>query len=210
MRTFTAAELADQEKRYRTTFINSISGFKSAQLLGTISSEGKANLAIFNSIFHVGANPPYLGLVVRPDGPEHDTLKNILSSGFYTLNNIRKEYYKRAHQTSARYASGQSEFEACGLEELYIDDFPTPFVQAASVRIGLKLKEVLPVQSNGTQIVIGEIVLIQLEENCLAADGYVDLEAAGSITVAGLDSYHRTDRIARLAYAKVDQEPKEL
>jgi flavin reductase (DIM6/NTAB) family NADH-FMN oxidoreductase RutF len=202
MITFTSQELAEQEKRYRTNFINSLSGFKSLQLLGTTNTDGLPNLAVFNSIFHVGANPPYIGLVVRPDGPEHDTLKNIVSKGFYTLNNVCKEFYQQAHQTSARYASGESEFTACGLTEEHITDFPVPFVKESSIQIGLKLTEVIPVKTNGTTIVIGEVVLIRINEVYILEDGTIDLEAAGSLTVAGLDSYHRTQKIGRLAYAK--------
>jgi flavin reductase (DIM6/NTAB) family NADH-FMN oxidoreductase RutF len=210
MITFSSQELAEQEKRYRTNFINSLSGFKSLQLLGTTNADGLTNLAVFNSIFHVGANPPYLGLVVRPDGPEHDTLKNIVSKGFYTLNNVCEEFYQQAHQTSARYVSGESEFTACGLQEEYIGDFSVPFVKESSIQIGLKLKETLSVASNGTTIIIGEVVLIRMNEAYILEDGTIDLEAAGSLTVAGLDSYHRTQKIGRLAYAKLGIAPKEL
>jgi flavin reductase (DIM6/NTAB) family NADH-FMN oxidoreductase RutF len=210
MITFTSQELAEQEKRYRTNFINSLSGFKSLQLLGTTNADGLPNLAVFNSIFHVGANPPYIGLVVRPDGPEHDTLKNIVSRGFYTLNNVCEEFYQQAHQTSARYVSGESEFTACGLQEEYIGDFSVPFVKESSIQIGLKLRETLSVASNGTTIIIGEVVLIRMNEAYILEDGTIDLEAAGSLTVAGLDSYHRTQKIGRLAYAKPGIAPKEL
>ena len=210
MKSFTSKELAEQEKRYRTYFINSLSGFKSLQLLGSINQDGHANLAVFNSIFHVGANPPYIGLVVRPKGPEHDTLKNIVSKGFYTLNNVCEEFYQKAHQTSARYASGESEFTACGLQEDYTDDFPVPFVKESTIQIGLKLKETHLVASNGTTIVIGEVVLIRLNETYILEDGTVDVEAAGSLTVAGLDSYHRTQKIGRLAYAKPHVETKKI
>ena len=210
MRTFSSKELAEQDKRYRTNFINSLSGFKSLQLLGSINQEGQSNLAVFNSIFHVGANPPYIGLVVRPDGPEHDTLKNILGHEHYTLNNVKEEFYQQAHQTSARYASGESEFKACGFKEEYIGDFSVPFVKESSIQIGLKLKELIPVKTNGTTIVIGEVVLIRINETYILEDGTVDLEAAGSITVAGLDSYHRTEKIGRLAYAKPHVEAKKI
>jgi len=210
MRIFTAADIAAQEKRFRTTFINSLSGFKSVQLLGSISPDGKPNLAIFNSIFHVGAHPPLLGHIIRPKGPEHDTIENILKTGYYTLNNIQENYYKQAHQTSARYLSGESEFEACGFEAEMIGNFPVPFVKEASIKIGLKLREALPLTVNDTKVIIGEIELIQLDESLIGEDGYVDLETAGSITCAGLDSYHRTQKIGRLAYAKPGQEPREL
>lgn len=210
MKTFTSADIAAQDKRFRTTFINSLSGFKSAQLLGSISPVGKPNLAIFNSIFHVGAHPPLLGLIIRPKGPEHDTLENIKQTGYYTLSNISEDYYKQAHQTSARYLSGESEFEAVGLTPEMIGDFPVPFVKEASIKLGLKLREALPLTVNATTVIIGEIELIQIDDALIGEDGYVDLEKAGSITCAGLDSYHRTQKIGRLAYAKPGLEPKEL
>lgn len=210
MKIFTSADIAGQDKRFRTTFINSLSGFKSVQLLGSISPEGKPNLAIFNSIFHVGAHPPLLGHIIRPKGPEHDTLENIIQTAYYTLNNVQEATYKQAHQTSARYLSGESEFEACGLEAEQIAGFPVPFVKAASIQIGLRLREVVPLTVNDTKVIIGEIELIRLDEKLIGSDGYVDLEAAGSITCAGLDSYHRTEKIGRLAYAKPGVETKEL
>jgi hypothetical protein len=36
----------------------------------------------------------------------------------------------------------------------------------------------------------------------LCPDGFVDIEKAGSIAGAGLDSYHTTKRLERLSYAK--------
>lgn len=73
------------DKRYRTTLINSVSSYKSLQLVGTVSKSGNTNLALFNSIFRVGASPALIGMVVRPDEQEHDTLNNISSRGVYTL-----------------------------------------------------------------------------------------------------------------------------
>ena len=45
-----------------------------------------------------------------------------------------------------------------------------------------------------------------VEPQWVAEDGYVDIEAAGSVAVSGLDSYHSSNRLARFGYAKVDQE----
>jgi flavin reductase (DIM6/NTAB) family NADH-FMN oxidoreductase RutF len=91
-----------------------------------------------------------------------------------------------------------------------IGNFPVPFVKEASIKIGLKLREALPLTVNDTKVIIGEIELIQLDESLIGEDVYVDLEKAGSITCTGLDSYHRTQKIGRLAYAKPGQEPREL
>ncbi|WP_026904094.1 flavin reductase family protein [Pedobacter glucosidilyticus] len=211
MKHLTLAQITELPSRYRTTFMNSISGFKSLQMVATKSNNtGVTNIALFNSIFHIGANPPYIGMVLRPDGPEHETLKNISESGFYTLNNVKEEFYKAAHQTSARYKAGESEFAACGFQEEYLEGFDAPFVKESSVKLGLKLKEIIPVALNGTRIVIGEVQHVLVDENLILADGYVNLAATNTVTVAGLDAYHSTQLLARLSYAQPEKHPEEI
>jgi flavin reductase (DIM6/NTAB) family NADH-FMN oxidoreductase RutF len=195
-------DISELEQRYRANFINSIEGFKALNLVGTINKEGITNLAPFNSIFHVGANPPLVGMVSRPDSVDRHTLENIKSSGQFTLNHVNESIYKLAHQTSARYAAHVSEFYAVGLIPQYISGFAAPFVKESNIKIGLELREIMPIELNGTIIVIGEIVQIELENNLIADDGFVDIQQHGSITVAGLDAYYTTSLLERLPYAK--------
>ncbi|MCU0451440.1 MAG: flavin reductase [Bernardetiaceae bacterium] len=197
-----AADLAQMEKQFRTNFVNSLSGFKSVNLVGTISSAGVTNLAIFSQVFHVGANPALLGLLVRPDSVRRDTLANLLATGYFTLNHIRPEFYQAAHQTSARYEG--SEFEAAGLAPEFTALHPAPYVAQAHVKLGLQFRERVDLAINGTVLVVGEVVEARVRQDCIATDGWVDLEKAGSITCSGLDSYHTTQALGRLAYAKPD------
>lgn len=190
------------EQRYRATFINSLGGFKSVSLVGTKNKAGKTNLAIFNSIFHLGANPPLVGMVVRPDSVERHSYENILETGFYTLNHLNQSIFINAHQTSARYKREESEFEKCKLTETYLNNFKAPYVKESSVKVGLLLRDTKRIELNDTIIVIGEIKQVHLEESIISPDGFIDLEAAGSITCSGLDSYHKTERMGRLSYAK--------
>ena len=74
------------EVRYRATLINSLTGVRPAVLVGTRSGSGNNNLAIFNSLVHIGADPPLNGLLFRPATVERHTLNNILETGNYTLN----------------------------------------------------------------------------------------------------------------------------
>jgi flavin reductase (DIM6/NTAB) family NADH-FMN oxidoreductase RutF len=203
MTIITTEEIKVMEKYYRTMLINSLPGYRSLHMIGTISADGITNLGLFNSVFHIGANPPFLGMVVRPDTPDHDTLANILAMGQYTLNNVLPEWYQQAHQTSASYPSGNSEFDILGFKKQYINNFKPPFVQQSTIKIGLELRESFDIELNGTTIVIGEIVNIQTAESVIQADGYVDHTAAGTVTIAGLDSYFSTQPIGRLKYAKV-------
>ena len=193
------------EKRFRANLINSIGGFKSVCLVGTQDIDTKTNLAIFNSIVHIGAHPPLVGIIVRPDSVERHTLTNILTTKYYTLNHINESIYKQAHQTSARYPKDTSEFEAAQLTPEYKNDFFAPYVKESSIQIGLELKEQINISLNNTILLIGEIQDIYVPSTSIVEDGFIDLEKAGSITCSGLDSYHITQRIARLCYAKPDK-----
>ena len=128
------------EKRYRAALINSVTGFKPANLVGTTDPDGNSNLAIMSSVVHLGSHPPLLGLVVRPNPVDRHTLDNILETGCYTINHVSETFIAEAHQTAARYPKDVSEFEATGLSEHYAGAFPAPFVDQANVRLGMKLQ----------------------------------------------------------------------
>lgn len=198
------------EKLYRIALVNSLSGFKSANLIGTVSSEGKTNLAIFNSVIHVGANPPLLGFLMRPVSVERHTYINIKETNYFTINHIHKEIFKQAHQTSARYDKKTSEFEACNLTPEYTETIKVPYVKESKIKIGLKFLEDQEIKSNKTIFIVGEILEIILPDEVVVEDGFVDIEKAGTVAISGLDSYHETKRIARLSYAKPGIESKEL
>jgi len=198
----TEIDLLQMEQRYRANFINSLTGFKSVSLIGTIANNRQKNLAIFNSIVHLGAHPPLLGMVIRPDSVDRHTLQNILETGYYTINHVREEMIEKAHQTAARYPKSISEFDAVGLEDEVINNFPAPFVQEASIKIGVEFKEKVPLTINGTIFVIGEIKQVSLPQEVVQSDGFVDLVKAGTITNSGLDSYHLVLGGDRLPYAK--------
>lgn len=203
-------EIEQLEKQKRVHLINSLGGFKSVALVGTADKNKNTNLSIFSSFFHIGANPPLIGMIFRPSPPERDTMKNILETGFYTINHINEMIYKQAHQTSARYESEVSEFQVTKLKPEYKNDFFAPFVAESNIKMGVEFKEKLDIAINNTTMIIGEIVQIYLPENCLNEDGFIDIEKANTITCSGLDSYHKTIQLDRLSYAKPDKEISSL
>ncbi|MBC7758238.1 MAG: flavin reductase [Phormidesmis sp. FL-bin-119] len=194
--------IASMEKFYRINLINSIAGYKSLNLLGTISSDGITNLSIVSSAFHLGSNPPLLGIVLRPEREHNDTLSNIRDTLHYTLNNVRPEWLNQAHQTSASYPSRVSEFDQCGFTKEYVPAFKAPFVQQSSIRIGLEVREMIDMEINGTTIVIGEVIHILTDSGVIGEDGFTDHEKAESIVVNGLDAYYLPKFKVRLPYAK--------
>jgi flavin reductase (DIM6/NTAB) family NADH-FMN oxidoreductase RutF len=203
--TLSKNDLQAMEQRERTRLVNSLSGFKSANLIGSCDSQGVANLAVISSVVHLGSHPPLFGFIVRPCKRRRHTLDNILETKQFTINSISADFFKKAHQTSARYPKEVSEFESVGLTPYYDDDFSAPFVLESALKIGLELKEHIQIESNHTQMLIGEVVTLHAPKNAFMPDGYLDLEALDTVTISGLDSYHVTQRLRRLSYAKPDE-----
>lgn len=209
---FSSDDMEALATRQRANLINCITGFKPALLLGTVNTGGHTNLAMFNNVFHIGASPPLLGLIVRPrpEGTERHSLDNLLETEHYTLNHVHHDMLPAAHQTSARYPREQSEFAASGLSALYQPGFPAPFVAEARIRMGLRLVEHQELSVNHTQLVIGELEVLNCPDDILRDDGSVDLAAAGSVASCGLDSYHSVAEGQRYAYAKANLAPRRL
>ena len=199
---FLTEDILSMEGLFRRNFVNSLTGFKSVALIGTVSGRGDHNLAIFSQIIHVGASPPYLGVLFRPHTVTRNTFENIMESGSFTINHILPEFVLAAHQTSARYTG--SEFEATGLTPEFSTHLKAPYVRESIIKMGLELVEVQKIKANDTELVIGAVREVMIPANVIGKDGFIDLEAAGTITCSGLDSYHSANKIVRLSYAKPD------
>jgi flavin reductase (DIM6/NTAB) family NADH-FMN oxidoreductase RutF len=195
-------QLSMKPDRYQTHLINSLSGFKSANLIGTVDDQGQANLAIFSSVTHIGASPALVGLIIRPHSVARHTLENIKQIKQYTINQVSEAFYIQAHQTSARSLREYNEFKETGLTEYYIEGILAPFVKQSQLKYALTLREIIPISINNTQLVIGEVTDVICVEQAIKSDGYIDVESLNTVSVSGLDSYHLSTRLSRLSYAK--------
>lgn len=211
---FNRNDIDNMDQRFRNHFINSLSGYKSANLIGTQDIEGNTNLSIVSSVFHLGASPPLMGMVIRPHSVPRHTLENIVQTNQYTINQVADSFVTQAHQTSARYDKHTSEFEETGLTPEYLDGFIAPFVKQSRLKVGLKLVE-RQTMLNDTELVIGEIehVLLEtdesdtdaLESDVLDSDGFVNLSKLNTVAVNGLDGYCQVQLKKRLPYAKSEK-----
>jgi len=197
----TGSDLDAMEKRQRVHFINSLSGYKSANLIGTIDQDGITNLSIVSSVVHLGADPALIAFVNRPHSVARNTLDNIYSNGCYTINHVNADIFEQAHHTSARYPADISEFDQTGLSEQYTQ-LKAPYVAQSVVKMGVEFKEKIDIKLNNTVLVIGEIVEVLVDDSIILEDGKLDLSHAQSVAVSGLDEYHTASSIGRLAYAK--------
>ena len=202
---WTVAELDTWSSRKRARAVNSLSGFKSATLVGTSDVQGVHNLSVVSSVVHLGSSPAQMGMVLRPPGADAHTYKNLKATGQCTFNHIGVHWVDQAHQCSARYPEEVSEFTAVGLTPCGVEGtWKAPAVEESRVRMGLTLAEdiVLP---NACHFVVMDVQWVDVDAMAVAEDGYVDLGAAGSATISGLDGYHATTHLGRLSYAKPDR-----
>jgi flavin reductase (DIM6/NTAB) family NADH-FMN oxidoreductase RutF len=192
----------------RLKIINSVTGIKPGNLIGTIGKNGATNLAVFSSIIHLGSNPSLLGFISRPQTEEvGHTLRNILQTEFYTINHIHPEFVEKAHYTSAKFSSDVSEFDACNLSEEYVNQFKAPFVQESIFKMGLRFKEAVDIKLNGTVLVIGEIEELVIADKAFVNED-IDLEASEGVGISGLNTYYSLKKIESYPYARLSEIPK--
>jgi len=201
---FSLAEIQTWDRFTRANFINTLTGFKSLSLIGTVNKAGESNVAVFSNIVHLGADPALIGFINRPLEAAPHTLKNIQETGFFTVNLVTESMYKQAHQTSAKYADGVSEFEMTGLTEQFREGCSAPFVAESPVQYLLKLEQVIPIELNGTFLVIGSLQAAYVPADIQEEDGFLDLAKAGILTSLGTSGYYKTEKIDNLPYAKVN------
>jgi len=203
---FTRDQINDLEKIKKINLINSCSGYKSANLIGTISKEGITNVAVFSSVTHLGSNPPTLGFILRPTTVPRDTYKNILESGVFTINHIFEDIIEDAHHTSAKYEEAISEFDITSLEDEYYNDCIAPFVKGSPVQMEMKFIEEYHIKSNNVIHIIAEIKNLYVKDDILNEDGFLDLAKGKVAAINGLDAYAIANNNTRFSY----QRPKKL
>lgn len=208
-RKFSKSDFSQWERFYRASFFNSLGGYKSLNIMATKSEEGIENAGLFFSVSHVGANPPYLGILFRPYTVPRHSLENFRSSGFATLNSVNPNLLEQAHASSANFDRMDSEFEMLNIQSEY-KGFPAPYLAKSAVQIGISHVEEHQIKVNGTLFVVAAIEEVHVEKELLLEDGLVDHSLADNLAVNGLDSYYKPERFKRYAYARPNEDLKSL
>ena len=202
MRNFSQKDINEMDRLYRINLINSCSGYKSANLIGTKSKNGISNVAVFSSITHIGSDPSMLGFFMRPTTVVRNTYENIKESQQFTINHIHEDILNDAHHTSANYDESISEFDMTSLEEDYKNGFIAPFVKDSPIQMAMQYVEEYAIKANGTILLIGEIKDLYIQEHLLQKDGFVNLSEGKIAAINGLDGYSIPKLKTRLEYQR--------
>lgn len=206
MKHYQISDFEKLEKLFRSNLINSCTGYKSANLIATQTKSGSTNVAVFNSVTHIGSNPPMIGFVLRPTTVPRNTFNNIKDTGVFTVNHIQKNMIEQAHQTAAKYDEETSEFLETCLDEEYLDSFNAPYVKQSSVKMGCRYLNEYHIKENDTLFVIASIEHLYFEEGIQMPDGWLRLEDADTVTINGLDGYALPVLLDRFHYARPGKE----
>lgn len=202
MANFSYEDIDKMHHLYRINLINSCSGYKSANLIGTKCKNGISNVAVFSSVTHLGSNPALLGFFLRPTTVVRNTYDNIKETGVYTINHIHHSILEDAHHTSAKYHKSISEFDTTKLEEEYIESFHAPFVKGSPVKLAMRFVEEYDIKSNNTILLVGKIEQLYVPDELIQKDGFIDLSKGEVATINGLDAYAVPSTHHRLEYQR--------
>ncbi|MFM7668055.1 MAG: flavin reductase family protein [Bacteroidota bacterium] len=188
----------------RLNLINSCMGYKSANLIGTISKSGIPNVAVFSSITHLGSDPAMLGFILRPTTVPRHTYTNIRDTNYFTVNAISQSFISQAHQTSANYPLDVDEFEVTGIAPEWKKEIEVPFVKESPVQLLCKYVNEYEIKENRTIHIIASIEKIFVKEELLREDHWIQLDKGDVVAINGLDGYVKTELIERFPYARVN------
>jgi flavin reductase (DIM6/NTAB) family NADH-FMN oxidoreductase RutF len=141
-------------------------------LVSTVSANGVPNLAPFSFFNAVCSNPPIVlfSTVVRGDGHEKDTLRNIEATKEFVVNVVSEDFTDRMNRCSEDFPPDVNEFDVSGLTP-----FPATVVRPALVkesRISMECRLVQVVSfgsgepGNGSTI-FGEVLLFHVADEVI-------------------------------------------
>jgi flavin reductase (DIM6/NTAB) family NADH-FMN oxidoreductase RutF len=164
----------------------------------TVDQEGRVNLAPFSFFNAFGANPPVVVFspTLRRDGTKKDTLLNLEAVGEFVLNAVVESLAEEMNATAKELPRGQSEAEFAGLLLEPSIKVRPPRVAGSPVHMECRLCQIMSIGDGpiAANLVIGEVLLIHVDDGVLDVNGAIDPRKLRTIARLGGDYYcHATD-----------------
>ena len=188
MKKVTAAEIKGFEKHYRTSFINSLSGIRTAFIGITEDDRGRRNAATLSNVTHVGADPAQMSILFRPDNGKRHSLSNYRNQGRITLVCMPFSKSSSVHEVSMNAPEGVFELEIVGESYKEYPEWAHPLPTAYLYAIELAFVEAFTL-NNGCVYTVGEIQNIALGHDVQVCDqGKVMFKQSPTLAI-GLQQY---------------------
>ena len=174
----------------------------------TVSESGTTNLAPFSFFNGVGANPPTLMFcpVNRRDGSFKHSLANAMATGEFVVHVVSFDLAATMNNTSADFDEETSEIEVLGIETVDSVHVVPPRIKASPAAFECKVDRVIHLNEGpaAANIVIGEVVMMHIQDDVLGDDGMADPSKLDAIGRLGRSDYVRTTDRFSLERAKVN------
>jgi flavin reductase (DIM6/NTAB) family NADH-FMN oxidoreductase RutF len=165
----------------------------------SVDLEGRVNLAPFSFFNAFGANPPVVVFSpnLRRDSSKKDTLRNVEATGEFVLNAAVEPLKDQVNLSSAEIPYGESEVELTGLATIPSLKVKPPRIAESPVHMECRVIQVVPIGNGPTSanLVIGEVLVLHIDDGVLDADGRVDPRKLQTIGRLGRDEFCRTSDI---------------
>ncbi|MEM6988814.1 MAG: flavin reductase family protein, partial [Pseudomonadota bacterium] len=142
--------------------------------IGSLDSEGNANLAPYSFFNALADTPPlvmYSSTGTKPEGDAKDSVSNIGQRGEFTVSIVSRALIDAMNLSSGFYAAGQDEFDLAGLEKGVPQVIDTPFVAAAPAAFECTLWRIIELPGENNTMVIGEVVGVHLSDQVVTQEG---------------------------------------
>jgi flavin reductase (DIM6/NTAB) family NADH-FMN oxidoreductase RutF len=162
----------------------------------SVDPDGRVNLAPFSFYNAFGSNPPVVVFSpnTRRDGGHKDTLRNVEATGEFVLNAAVETLAEQVNLSSKELPYGHSEVELTGLTLRPSLKVKPPRLAETPVNLECKVLQIVPVGTGplAANLVIGEILLMHVDDAVLDEKGRVDPRKLRTIARLGADYYCRT------------------
>ncbi len=162
----------------------------------TVDEAGRVNLAPFSFFNAFGANPPVVVFspTLRRDGTKKDTHLNIEATREFVVNAAVAPLAAQVNQSSIELPRGDSEVVYTKLRTVPSTKVKPPRVAEAPVHLECKLMQIIPLGQGpiSGNLVIGEVVVIHVDDRVLDEKGRVDPRKLQTIARLGGDFWCRT------------------
>ena len=169
--------------------------------IGSLDSEGNANLAPYSFFNALADTPPlvmYSSTGTKPEGDAKDSVSNIGQRGEFTVSIVSRALIDHMNLSSGFYAAGEDEFELSGLEKGVPQVIDTPFVAAAPAAFECKLWRIIELPGENNTMVIGEVVGVHLNDQVVTQEGLFDVQRYEPVARLGYRDYSSVTEVFSL------------
>ena len=168
----------------------------------SVSDQGDVNLAPYSYFNAFGSNPPVVVFspTVTRDGGMKDTLRNVQANGEFVHNVATQELAEQVNLSSKALPYGDSEVELTGLTLAPSTRVKPPRLVESPVNLECRVIQIMPIGDGPTagNLVIGEVLVIHIDERVLGGDGRADPRKLRTIGRLGGNFYCRTSDLFEL------------